>query len=98
MSDKPESLLHQVKCDHCHQWTDGHKAFCSHCGEMLTEIQLEYERQKRTEDADLRHLLININPDDPIIIRFFKRIIRTVQIIFFALLSFMMWLIAMTPG
>jgi hypothetical protein len=38
-------LRSNQKCEHCDYWTDGKKAFCSHCGEML---DLEY-RQKRWE-------------------------------------------------
>jgi hypothetical protein len=27
--------INQKKCEHCQKWTDGNKAFCEFCGEIL---------------------------------------------------------------
>ncbi|OYU96093.1 MAG: hypothetical protein CFE21_06695 [Bacteroidetes bacterium B1(2017)] len=39
------------KCEHCQQWTDGEKAFCTHCGEILDkkyrEERAELEKEQR---------------------------------------------------
>jgi hypothetical protein len=42
------------KCEHCQQWTDGEKAFCANCGEILDKqyreerTQLEIEQKEGT--------------------------------------------------
>lgn len=45
------------KCEHCQQWTDGEKAFCSHCGNLLDEKVLS-ERQALQDHMKKQYLLV----------------------------------------
>lgn len=44
----PKSVRSIQKCEHCHYWTDGQKAFCSECGEIL-DIEFRKERWRLSQ-------------------------------------------------
>ncbi|MEZ4886114.1 MAG: hypothetical protein R3E32_15370 [Chitinophagales bacterium] len=83
----------QKKCDVCGEWTDGNKYVCQHCGEIMEE-----ERHKQALKRESHSLYdlgwVKIHPTDHLIVKALKRMILTVQVIYFGLLSFFIWLIA----
>ncbi len=89
--------LNQIICDHCKEWTSVEQYFCQHCGEIVEEERLEEERI-RHENTKFDLHLIPIRETDHLIVKGIKHIIRTVQIVYFTILSIILWLIAMTPG
>ncbi|MFK7908734.1 MAG: hypothetical protein AB8B69_26635 [Chitinophagales bacterium] len=88
-----ESEGWQKKCDLCERWTDGNKYVCQHCGEIMEENHLK-EESKREQQSIFDMGWVTINPTDHLIIRGLKRVILTVQVIYFGFLSFFIWLIA----
>ncbi|MCU0423273.1 MAG: hypothetical protein MUC81_10720 [Bacteroidia bacterium] len=41
------------KCEHCDYWTDGNKAYCSSCGEIL---DLEFRKERASLEKKLKEL------------------------------------------
>lgn len=83
----------EKKCDMCGEWTDGNKYVCSHCGEIMEEEHHEQALKRESQSlADLGW--VHLHDDDHFFVRIIKRIILTVQVIYFGLLSFFIWLIA----
>ncbi|MFY8021835.1 MAG: hypothetical protein ACOVP1_11575 [Bacteroidia bacterium] len=46
------------KCEHCEQWTNGNKAFCEKCGEIL-DLEYRKERDDKSKDPKAEPFLIN---------------------------------------
>lgn len=84
----------QKKCDVCGEWSDGNKYVCSHCGEIMEEERLK-EKSKREKQTVFDVAWVTIQPTDHLIVKAVKRVILTVQVIYFGLLSFFIWMIAM---
>lgn len=80
------------KCENCGKWTDTSNYFCQHCGKLLNEKRLEQEKQ-RHEQTKLDLILIKIKPTDSLPVVFVKRLAQGIQIIYMAILSFILWLI-----
>ncbi len=40
------------KCEHCLKWTDGEKAFCEHCGEILDKKYREERAELEKEQSE----------------------------------------------
>ncbi|MBX7202962.1 MAG: hypothetical protein IT240_04375 [Bacteroidia bacterium] len=89
----------QVRCNGCKQWnfTEDTQGQCLHCGNEL------FPKSKADEESLLRrqqawNLNIVIHPDDSLLVRMVKKVANVVQLVFLAIISFIMWLIAMSPG
>ncbi len=88
-----ESEGWQKKCDVCGKWTDGNKYVCGHCGEIMEEQHLKAE-SKREQQSILDMAWVTIQPTDHFLVKGIKRVILTVQVVYFGILSFFIWLIA----
>jgi predicted amidophosphoribosyltransferase len=98
-----EPLLSTKKCPNCQQWSVWQQRSsdsCEHCGELLDPRgqQSALEREKATNQKMYSVLLIEIKPDDSALVRFFKTIIRGGQLLFAALMAFMVWLVTLAAG
>lgn len=86
------------KCPNCQQWsvwqlqpTD----HCEHCGALLDPRALK-NAEAREELANQKMpsvLLVEINPEDGPVTRFFKTIVRGGQLLFAAIMAFLVWLV-----
>lgn len=90
------------KCPNCHQWSSWNQQKtdrCEHCGALLaTEtIEREEKREKKKKEEEDRWVF-NIQPDDPPLTIFFKKIGKVGYVIFMAIVSFIVWLVAFLPG
>ncbi len=90
--------LNERKCDKCGKWSDGEKYFCNHCGVLMDEERLEEEKKRHESQEGLAVALIKIYPTDHIIVKGIKHIIRIGQIIYFAILTFILWVVAFMSG
>ncbi|GAA4352471.1 hypothetical protein GCM10023185_12190 [Hymenobacter saemangeumensis] len=91
------------KCPHCGQWTRWQQQptdRCEHCGQVLEPYRAasDEERRKLEEKQDYNPILIEIQPDDSAVVRFFKHIIRGGQMAFAALVAFVVWLVTVIAG
>lgn len=85
-----QKRIHNKKCTACNQWTDGKQNTCSSCGEILDkEWKKEIEKRKMVNPLALP--LIKINPEDSLGMRIWKRVIHFHQLVFFMLVSWVVW-------
>lgn len=101
MADSP--LLASKKCPHCQQWSrwqHGPADRCEHCGELLDPRaqQSALEREELEQQKMPPMFLIEIKPDDNAAVRFFKTIVRGGQLVFAAILSFIIWVVTLAAG
>jgi len=100
-----EPLSSSRKCPTCGQWSEWNQNpsdRCRHCGNVL-DPQAVKARKKRQEDEfrqkdQLNITLIEIYPYDSAFTRFWKRIVQAFQISLMAIISFIIWLIALLAG
>lgn len=93
------------KCPQCGQWSEwaGNPTdLCEHCGSILDEkgfIRRVKEEEREAEEKKRFDItLIEIYPDDNKVVVILKRIVQGFQIAFMAILSFILWLIALLAG
>ena len=89
--------MHEIKCPRCTNWTPGHLEHCQHCQFLLREEELR-EQQQRSLKGDLKPRLIEIPSSDPVIIKFGKHIVRFGQVIFYVIVSFLIWFTTWAVG
>ena len=73
---------------------------CEHCGELL-DPQAKKSADAREKQATQKTpsvILMEINPEDGPVLRFFKTIIRGGQLAFAAIMTFILWLVAAAAG
>lgn len=91
------------KCPNCGQWsrwTQNSTDLCEHCQSILDPVAVARAQAREERMESQRHSIefIQINPDDPGYIKFFKRIGLGFQIAFVSIISFFLWLIALLAG
>lgn len=95
MADK--NLVSTKKCPSCQQWSHWQQQAadrCEHCGELLDpRAQGEAQQQAATEHLRGGIQLVAINPEDGGLLRFFKTIVRGGQLLFIAIIGFVVWLV-----
>ncbi len=96
MEDNQSSIK---KCPNCGQWSTWNLSVddtCDFCGALLDPkaVEARDRREEREAEAEPAIKLIPIHPDDHPVLKFLKTIARGAQIVFMALISFFIWLIA----
>jgi hypothetical protein len=96
MEDKQSSIK---KCPSCGEWSGWNLSIddtCDFCGALLDPKAVEArDRREEREAVDKPIIkLIPIYPDDHPVLKFLKTIARGAQLVFMALISFFIWLIA----
>jgi len=91
--------LNERKCEECRQWVDGNIEVCPNCRTVFNERnKKEYESHKIEAMKPQKIPLIPIHESDNFLIVFLKRIIRVHQMVFFAIVSFLAYMVAATAG
>ena len=93
------------RCPHCQQWSTWHHQAtdrCQHCQGLLDPAAhqrlLHQQVREEEESKKINITLIEIFPTDSAFTRFWKRIVQGFQLTFIAILSFLLWLIALLAG
>lgn len=90
------------KCPECGKWSKwNHNPDdkCEHCGSLLSPREYEESNKSVEEDKFGMELkLIQINEKDSSVLVFFKRIIQGFQLLFFGIVSFLVWLATAIAG
>ena len=89
--------MHEIKCDHCNQWTPGHLEHCQKCGKLLRSVD-KMEVDKRKKLGDLKPKLVKIYPSDEWYIVMGKHVIRFGQVLFYIIVSVVVWVTSWTIG
>lgn len=90
------------KCPHCHQWSEWNQDKtdrCEHCGALLAPEVVEREEKrdkKKKEEED--GWVFNVQPNDSPFKVLLKKVGKVGYVIFMAIVSFIVWLIAFLPG
>ncbi|KAA9340080.1 hypothetical protein [Adhaeribacter soli] len=99
------TLTSSRKCPSCGQWSGWHQRpddKCEHCQAILDpqglKAQQESEAEALRQKGKINLSLIEIFPSDPPFTKFYKRIIQGFQLTFFAILSFIIWLVTILAG
>lgn len=90
------------KCPNCTLWTSWSTGLydqCEHCGAQLNQRAIE-EKKKRENKIieDYENSWLTIKPDDSTFIVIIKNIVKSVQLMFMAIVSFFLWLIFAISG
>jgi hypothetical protein len=94
-------MINQKKCDSCHNWTDGSKAFCAICGEILdNQYRKElFELEKKWESQPVLMKYVKLkNSDKNIFIFVFEKLIQGGQAIIIGLITFVTFVLLALPG
>jgi len=82
---------HQKKCEHCSMWTDGSIHNCAFCGGVLDEV---YKKENSARKLKLPEKpIIRINLEDGPFTIFFKRIVQFHQLVFYWIVSIIIYFI-----
>lgn len=90
--------MKEVKCEHCKLWTDGELLSCKHCGGTLNEKYLAEKEELGKVESGMKFPLIEINDDDPVLLKMGKYVVRAGQVVFFAIVTFVAYMAAGTVG
>jgi RNA polymerase subunit RPABC4/transcription elongation factor Spt4 len=89
---------HQIKCEHCGSWVDANKETCEVCGKVL-RAKDKSETLKRSKVPDpLKPQLIKIHDSDSAVMKFFKKLVQVGQLVFYAIVSFLIWVTSWAVG
>ena len=101
-------LMNTVRrCPACKKFShsDGTpEAACEHCGAYLDPVEVQskrkYEEEKRRAEIKHEHPVfwINVRPGDGALRGAFVRMIQGAQIVYMAIISFILWLVAIIAG
>ena len=92
----------EKKCPHCgnwSKWTGDLNEACNSCGKSLAGKDLDYhlKRQKETKANDEKWIFFIKETDSPFA-RYSKIVGNFFYTIYMAIITFLVWLIAMMPG
>lgn len=88
-----------LKCKNCGEWSTHteENPVCPNCQTaflVVTESEKESLERRRTAGE----IKIQIKETDSLIVAIFKHIFNAVQIVFIAIVSFIVWFVAAGPG
>ncbi|MDQ3073202.1 MAG: hypothetical protein M3Q97_08085 [Bacteroidota bacterium] len=90
------------KCPSCSKYSHWHGNAgdkCEFCSTLLDPQRLAEENFRSEENKKGSHVfLVTVEPDDNFIVAFFKRIAIFAQLIFMAIVSFILWVTAAVAG
>ena len=89
------------KCEHCLNWTNGNKAFCENCGEIL-DLEYRKERDEKSKDLTAAPFLLNwykIKGSDKNPVYFIvERLIQGGQLILMGIIALITFILIVLPG
>ena len=91
--------MHKEKvCPNCDKWTSTKSSLCSYCGEELFKKERIIKESIEAQPDPFEIPLIKIHSKDGYLIVFGKRIIQSVQLVFFGIISILIWIASLMPG
>ncbi len=85
-------------CPECSKWTPSKSAICDFCGAELFKKERLLKESLEAQPDPFKIPLIKINEQDAYLIIFGKRIVQSVQIVFFGIISILIWIASILPG
>ena len=91
--------MNEIKCRQCGTWTSSEHQVCSHCGfEFRAAAEKEREERKPEAMKPLDIPMIIIREEDHPLLKFVKKILRIPQLIFYSIVSFLVWMAVWAVG
>jgi len=88
----------EKSCPKCKEWNKAIDVHCISCGEELFKKERLVKESLEAQPDPFKTPLIQINPVDGYLMVFGKRIIQFIQIVFFGILSLLIWIASVLPG
>ncbi len=89
------------KCEHCLQWSDGEKAFCEHCGEILDkkyrEERAELEKEQREGTPFMKRVKLK-QANNSILWKLIEKSLQSGQMLLIAFFIIITIILALMPG
>jgi hypothetical protein len=93
-------MINQKKCEHCNNWTDGDKAFCSSCGGIL-DFRYRKERDDFEKELGNVPMLFDYvklkNPNKNKFLFILEKVIHGGQAIIFGIISLVTFILLALP-
>ncbi|MGD1843866.1 MAG: hypothetical protein ACFB10_00555 [Salibacteraceae bacterium] len=83
--------MRKIKCEHCGLWTHGDRQTCNYCGEV-TDERYKQEVSKRNKINPFEFRFVKIYAIDPWWLKSGKSFLYIAQLIFFAVVSVIVYL------
>ena len=91
-------MSREKSCPKCKQWNLEVDIYCKACGEELFKKERLIKEGLDALPDPFKLPLIKINSDDGYLMIFGKRIIQSIQLVFFGIISFLIWIASLLPG
>jgi len=88
----------EKSCPKCKEWNQAVDIHCVSCGEELFKKERKVKEELDALPDPFKLPLIKINSEDGYLMIFGKRIIQSIQLVFFGILSFLIWIASVLPG
>jgi len=88
----------EKSCPKCKEWNAAIDVHCVSCGEELFKKERKVKEQIEAQPDPFKIPFIKINLKDGYLMIFGKRIIQTIQLVFFGILSILIWTASVLQG
>ena len=91
-------MFSEKACPKCKVWNKVQYLNCIECGEELFKKERLQKEALNSKPDPFKIPLIKISSEDDYLVVFGKRIVQTVQLIYFVLISLFIWIGSIMPG
>ena len=91
-------MISEKFCLKCKIWNKTKYLYCIECGEELFKKERLQKETLNSKPDPFKIPLIKISSEDRYLVVFGKRIVQTVQLIYFGLISLLIWIGSIMPG
>jgi hypothetical protein len=90
--------MNEKLCPICKNWNSVKEVYCFRCGEELFKKERLTREVLEGQPNPFKIPFIKINDSDGYVMVFGKRLFQLVQLIFFGIISFLLWIASILPG
>lgn len=91
-------MVGEKVCPNCKKWNAAKDVFCVNCGEELFKKERLSKEAIEAQPDPFKIPFIKINSKDGYLVVFGKRLIQFIQLIFFGVISILLWIASILPG
>ena len=91
-------MSREKSCPKCKEWNLEVDIHCKVCGEELFKKERLVKEGLDALPDPFKLPIIKINSDDGYLMILGKRIIQSIQLMFFGIISFLIWIASLLPG
>ena len=91
-------MFSEKACPKCKTWNKTQYKYCIECSEELFKKERLQEEALNSKTDPFKFPFIKISSEDGYIVVFGKKIIQIIQLVFFSIISFLIWIGSIMPG